>query len=184
MKPVEIISEKKFGLTLDRLAFELIENHNDFSNSAIIGLQPRGIYLAARLKEVLAQIRGNDDVQVGSLDITFFRDDFRRRETPVIPSATNLDFSVENKHVILVDDVFYTGRTVRSGLDAILTYGRPATVELLVLIERRFKSQLPLRPDYVGWSVDSLTTERVSVEWKETEGADSVKLFRSEEANG
>ena len=181
MEPVEIISEKQFKLTLNRLAFQLIENHNDFSDTVIIGLQPRGIYLAHRLQKRLADITNNSDIQTGSLDITFYRDDFRRREKPVIPSATNIDFIVENKNVVLVDDVFYTGRTVRSGLDAMLSFGRPGKVELLVLIERRFNAQLPLKPDYVGWSVDSISSETVSVEWEETDGKDSVKLYRSSE---
>lgn len=183
MESIEIISAKQFNLTLTRLAHQLIENHSDFSQTAIIGLQPRGIYVADRLGKVLKSIL-NKDVQVGSLDITFYRDDFRRRDKPIIPSATNLDFIIENKNVVLVDDVFFTGRTVRSGLDAMLAYGRPKKVELLCLVERRFNAQLPLKPNYIGWSVDSIKSERVSVEWKEIEGQDSVKLFRSDEQDG
>jgi pyrimidine operon attenuation protein/uracil phosphoribosyltransferase len=120
------------------------------------------------------------EIQCGNLDITFYRDDFRRREKPIIPSITNIDFSIENKRVILVDDVLYTGRTIRSGLDALLTFGRPSKVELLVLIDRRFSRDLPLQPDYVGKTVDTLISERVSVEWKETEGEDKVVLFTKE----
>jgi len=183
MEEIEIISEKQFNLTLNRLCFQLIENHSDFSQAVIIGLQPRGIYLAKRLSKALEK-NLNHSIQVGHLDITFYRDDFRRRDKPIIPSVTNLDFSIENKDVILVDDVFFTGRTVRSGLDAMLAYGRPRKVELLCLIERRFKAQLPLKPNYIGWSVDSIKSERVSVEWEEIEGKDCVKLFRSEENDG
>jgi pyrimidine operon attenuation protein/uracil phosphoribosyltransferase len=107
-------------------------------------------------------------------------DDFRRREKPMIPSITNIDFSIENKRVILVDDVLYTGRTIRSGLDALLTFGRPSKVELLVLIDRRYSRDLPIQADYIGKTVDTLISERVSVEWKETEGEDKVVLFTKE----
>jgi pyrimidine operon attenuation protein/uracil phosphoribosyltransferase len=120
------------------------------------------------------------EVQCGNLDITFYRDDFRRREKPMIPSITNIDFSIENKRVILVDDVLYTGRTIRSGLDALLTFGRPSKVELLALIDRRFSRDLPIQADYIGKTVDTLISERVSVEWKETEGEDKVVLFTKE----
>jgi pyrimidine operon attenuation protein/uracil phosphoribosyltransferase len=120
------------------------------------------------------------EIQCGNLDITFYRDDFRRREKPMIPSITNIDFSIENKRVILVDDVLYTGRTIRSGLDALLTFGRPSKVELLVLIDRRYSRDLPIQADYIGKTVDTQISERVSVEWKETEGADKVVLFTKE----
>ena len=116
----------------------------------------------------------------GNLDITFYRDDFRRRERPLIPSITNIDFSIENKKVVLIDDVLYTGRTIRSGLDALLTFGRPSKVELLVIIDRRFKRDLPIQADYIGKTVDTLVSERVSVEWQETEGEDKVVLFTKE----
>jgi pyrimidine operon attenuation protein/uracil phosphoribosyltransferase len=180
MKPVVIVNEKLFTLIINRLCFQLVENHNDFTSSVIIGLQPRGIYLANRLAGQLTTITGNKKIQCGALDVTFFRDDFRRRDTPLLPSATNINFSIENKKVILVDDVFYTGRTVRSGLDALLAFGRPQQVELLTLIERRFSRQLPLYPDYIGKSVDSIASQRVSVEWKETEGKDQIILYTTQ----
>jgi pyrimidine operon attenuation protein/uracil phosphoribosyltransferase len=180
MKPVVIVNEKLFTLIINRLCFQLVENHNDFTSSVIIGLQPRGIYLANRLAGQLTTITGNKKIQCGALDVTFFRDDFRRRDTPLLPSATNINFSIENKKVILVDDVFYTGRTVRSGLDALLAFGRPPQVELLTLIERRFSRQLPLYPDYIGKSVDSIASQRVSVEWKETEGKDQIILYTTQ----
>ena len=182
MKPIELLNSKQFSLTINRLCYQLIENHDNFENAVIIGLQPRGIFLAARLKQELEAIIGKE-VQCGALDITFYRDDFRRTDKPIIPSATNIDFSIENKTVILVDDVFYTGRTVRSGLDAMLSYGRPKKVELMALIERRFNAELPLEPNYIGKSVDSIDTERVLVEWKETEGEDKVLLYRTKEEN-
>ena len=177
-----ILNSKHFELTLNRLCYQLIETHNDFSNSVLIGLQPRGVNVVRRLKSKLEEILGKEIV-CGNLDITFYRDDFRRREVPLIPSATNIDFVIENKNVVLIDDVLYTGRTIRSGLDALLAFGRPSKVELLTLIDRRFKRDLPIQADYVGKTVDTLISERVSVEWNEIEGEDKVVLF-TPEANG
>lgn len=132
--------------------------------------------MLSRLKSQLESILKHP-VVCGNLDITFYRDDFRRRENPLIPSATNIDFVIENKKVVLVDDVLYTGRTIRAGLDALLAFGRPEKVELLTLIDRRFNRDLPIQPDYVGKTVDTLVSERVSVEWKEIEGEDKVVLY-------
>ncbi|MDX2361797.1 MAG: bifunctional pyr operon transcriptional regulator/uracil phosphoribosyltransferase PyrR [Crocinitomicaceae bacterium] len=177
-----ILNSKHFELTINRLCYQLIENHNDFSETVLIGLQPRGINVVTRVKERLEEILGKEIV-CGNLDITFYRDDFRRRETPLIPSATNIDFVIENKKVVLIDDVLYTGRTIRAGLDALLAFGRPSKVELLALIDRRFNRDLPIRADYVGKTVDTLVSERVSVEWEEIEGEDKVVLF-TPEGNG
>ncbi len=138
--------------------------------------------MLTRLKLQLESILGKA-VVCGNLDITFYRDDFRRRERSIIPSTTNIDFVIEGKQVVLIDDVLFTGRTIRSGLDALLAYGRPQKVELLALIDRRFNRDLPIQADYVGKSVDTLSSERVSVEWKEIEGEDKVVLF-TPEANG
>lgn len=138
--------------------------------------------MLTRLKLQLESILGKA-VVCGNLDITFYRDDFRRRERSIIPSTTNIDFVIEGKQVVLIDDVLFTGRTIRSGLDALLAYGRPEKVELLALIDRRFNRDLPIQADYVGKSVDTLSSERVSVEWKEIEGEDKVVLF-TPEANG
>jgi len=176
MEKQVILNSKHLELTLKRLSHELIESHNDFSDTVLVGLQPRGIYVVSQLKKQLEIILGKEIV-CGNLDITFFRDDFRRREKPLIPSITNIDFSLENKKVVLVDDVLYTGRTIRAGLDALLTFGRPSKVELLVLIDRRFRRDLPIQADYVGKMVDSLISERVSVEWKEIEGEDKIVLY-------
>lgn len=180
MKPVTILDSRQFSLTIKRLCFQLIENHEDFSNSVIIGLQPRGIYLADRIARELERILGTDNIRNGQLDITFYRDDFRRKEQPLSASPTNIDFLVEDQHVILVDDVLFTGRTIRSGLEALVDFGRPKTVELLVLIDRRFKRQIPVQPDYVGKWVDSIAEQRVQVEWNEVEGADRVLLYTKE----
>ncbi len=171
-----ILNAVQLDLTIQRLCYQLIENHNDFSSTVLIGLQPRGVNLLQRIQTRLNEVL-DKPIACGKLDITFYRDDFRRREKPIIPSVTNIDFVVENKKVILIDDVLYTGRTIRSGMDALLAYGRPERVELLVLIDRRFHRDLPIQADYVGKSVDTLNKERVSVEWQELEGEDKVILF-------
>ncbi len=181
MQPRLILNSKNFEITINRLCYQLIENHGDFSNSAIIGLQPRGIFLSHRIHKKLSEIFNNTSILSGNLDVTFFRDDFRRRETPLIPSSTQVDFLVENKKVILVDDVLYTGRTIRAGLDAILAFGRPAKVELLTLIDRRYSRHLPIEPNYVGVSVDAIASETVKVNWNEVEGEDQVWLLTSNE---
>lgn len=177
-----IVNSKEFKILIDRLCYQLIENHNHFENAVLIGLQPRGIHVVTRLKDRLETIM-QKKVTCGQLDITFYRDDFRRREKPLIPSVTNIDFAIENKNVILVDDVLYTGRTIRSGLDAMLAFGRPQTVELLAFVDRRFKRQLPIQADYVGKTVDTFVSERVSVEWQDIDGEDRVVLFTPNSEN-
>jgi len=172
-----ILDPIHFNLTIKRLCFELIENHDDFSQSVIIGLQPRGVFLANRLKKELENIIPGIQLKVGKLDITFYRDDFRRRDTPITANETEMNFIIENKKVILVDDVFYTGRSLRSGLDAMLAFGRPQKVEMLVLIERKYSRDYPLQPDYIGKSVDSLSSQRVEVYWEETAKKNLVKLY-------
>ncbi|POY35183.1 bifunctional pyr operon transcriptional regulator/uracil phosphoribosyltransferase PyrR [Solitalea longa] len=172
-----LLSSPKFDLTIKRLCYQLIENHNNFSNTVIIGLQPRGIYLANRIKEELSKILPKAHIDCGDLDITFFRDDFRRRESPLVPNATNINFIIEGKKVILVDDVLFTGRTIRAGMDAMLAYGRPKKVELLVLVDRRYSREIPIEPDYIGIQVDSIASQNVRVSWKETEGTDKIELI-------
>ena len=172
-----ILNPIQFHLTVTRLCHELIEKHDDFSQSAIIGLQPRGIFLVKRLVKELENILGKTEIPVGALDITFYRDDFRRRDTPIAANKTDISFIIEDKNVILVDDVFYTGRSVRAGLDAMLAYGRPKQVEMLTLIERKYSRHFRLQPDYIGRSVDSISSQRVEVEWEELNGKDLVKLY-------
>lgn len=179
MEKQVILDEQQVQLTMNRLAYQLIENHDDFSNTVLIGLQPRGIFVLERLKEILESVR-QEKIICGQLDITFYRDDFRRREKPLIPNVTNIDFTIEGKNVVLVDDVLYTGRTIRSGLDALMAFGRPLRVELMVLIDRRFQRDLPIQADYVGKAVDTLDSERVTVEWKNSEGMDKIVLYTPE----
>jgi pyrimidine operon attenuation protein/uracil phosphoribosyltransferase len=177
VNPVELLNSDQLSITITRLCHELVEKHGDFSQSAIVGLQPRGIYLANRIVKRLEEITGVENIRHGDMDITFHRDDFRRKSIPPTPSDTRMDFAVEGLKVVLVDDVLFTGRTIRAGLDALLAFGRPSTVELMVLIDRRFSRHLPVQPNYTGRTVDSIASERVEVEWVETEGADRVTLL-------
>ncbi len=179
MQPVTLLGPQAFGLTINRLCHQLIEDHGDLRNVALIGLQPRGVHVARRLRTELARILGAGHLAYGELDITFHRDDFRHRAVTAAPSATDITFSLDDRHVVLVDDVLYTGRSIRAGLDALLSFGRPAGVQLLVLVDRRFSRELPIQPDYVGKWVDSIAGQRVAVEWKETEGQDRILLTPS-----
>jgi pyrimidine operon attenuation protein/uracil phosphoribosyltransferase len=177
MQPRIILDSKKLDLTITRLCHQLIEQHKDFSRSCLIGVQPRGVMLADRIHRKLCSILKKDNIEYGKLDITFYRDDFRIKGKPMIADETSIDFSLENKNIVLVDDVLYTGRTIRSALDAMLDYGRPADVELVVLIDRRLHRHLPIQAKYVGRVIDSVTTEKVKVEWKETDGRDGVWIL-------
>lgn len=176
LNPV-LLDGQKFQITIQRLCRQLIENHNDFSNSVIIGIQPRGIYLAKRIAEELRKILPGKIIQQGDLDITFFRDDFRRRESPLVPNQTRIDFIVEGKKVILMDDVLWTGRTIRAAMDAMMAFGRPEKMELLVLVDRRYSRHIPVSADYTGIAVDSIASQRVVVSWKETDTEDKIVLI-------
>ncbi len=176
MNSKTLLNSKEIEIILNRLACQLIENHNDFSNTVLIGLQPRGIFLANRLKEILIKNYNIKNLKLGILDITFYRDDFRRREEPLEATNTDIDFLIENKNVILIDDVLFSGRSINSGLSAIQTFGRPKLVELLVLIDRRFSRHLPIQPNYKGRQVDVINQEKVKVCWKETHNKDAVYL--------
>jgi len=172
-----LLDGQKFQITIKRLCHQLIENHTDFSNTVLIGIQPRGSYFADRVQRELSQILNTDTIKKGNLDITFFRDDFRRKDGIVSANSNTINFIIEGKKVVLIDDVLWTGRTIRAAMDALLAYGRPAKVELMVLIDRRFSRQLPIEPDYIGQQVDSINSQQVRVSWKETEGEDKVILL-------
>jgi len=162
----QILDQNLLELTLNRLCQQLIENHNDFEHSVIIGLQPRGVFPAKKIASKLESILSKK-VPYGSLDITFYRDDFRRHEAPLIANTTELDFIIEDKKVVIIDDVLYTGRSVRAALDAMNAFGRPEKVELLVLVNRKYSRDLPIEPNYVGMSVNTMEHHRVRVEWQE-----------------
>lgn len=178
MKPATLLGSEAFSLTLARLCHQLIEDHGDLEDVALIGLQPRGVLLARRLRADLRSIIGRERLAYGELDITFHRDDFRHRAAAKAPNATVLDFNLDGRKVVLVDDVLFTGRSIRAGLDALLAFGRPAAVQLLVLVDRRFSRELPIAADYVGRWVDSIGDQRVTVQWREEDGQDRVLLHR------
>ncbi|NDC42691.1 MAG: bifunctional pyr operon transcriptional regulator/uracil phosphoribosyltransferase PyrR [Chitinophagia bacterium] len=174
-----LLTSTRLDITLRRLAHQLVEAHSDFSASAIIGIQPRGIYLSKRILELVSEITGNRAIHAGLLDITFYRDDVSSNLK--LPSQTDIRFNVDGMNVVLIDDVLYTGRTIRSAMDALIDFGRPAKVELLTLIDRRFSRELPVQPDYVGYSVDTILTQRVKVLWQEKDGRDEVILLDKDE---
>lgn len=174
-----LLNAKEINIILHRLACQLIEKHNDFSNTALIGLQPRGKFLADRLSQILKRDYHIEHVQLGHLDITFFRDDFRRGEKPLEANSTDINFIVENKNIVFIDDVLYTGRSIRAALTAIQSFGRPNEIELLTLIDRRFSRHLPIQPNYRGRQVDAINNEKVKVNWVENGGEDAVYLIKS-----
>lgn len=153
----------------------MLENHVYLQNTVIIGLQPRGIYLSDRIVQEISAQEPNLTITYGKLDITFYRDDIRKELH--VPNQTSINFSIDEKKVLLVDDVLYTGRTIRAALDAIMDFGRPEKVELMVLIDRRYSRQLPIQPDYTGKSIDSIITQKVKVLWEEKDGRDEVVLI-------
>jgi pyrimidine operon attenuation protein/uracil phosphoribosyltransferase len=177
MNKILLFDEKSLDITINRLCQQLIENHNDFHDSVLVGMQPRGVFFAERVKKKLDEIIGKA-IPLGYLDITFHRDDFRRREQPLIPNTTKMPFLVEKKKVILIDDVLFTGRTIRAALSVINEFGRPAKIELLVLVDRKYSRDLPIQPNYVGRSVNTIQSQRVQVEWKEQGAAkDNIWLI-------
>ena len=176
-----LLTSKEVNIILHRLACQLIENHLDFSNTILIGIQPRGKFLAQRLATLLEEEYQIKEIKLGFLDITFFRDDFRRGEKPLEANKTEINFIVEDKKVVFIDDVLYTGRSIRSALTAIQSFGRPSEIELLTLIDRRFSRHLPIQPDYRGRQVDAINNEKVVVKWKENDGEDLVLMEQKKE---
>jgi pyrimidine operon attenuation protein/uracil phosphoribosyltransferase len=171
-----LLNNSQLNITLQRLAHQLVENHLSFKDTVIIGIQPRGIFLSDRIAKMAKKISGNNKINYGKLDITFYRDDVQTRDIHV-PADTNIPFSIEGKNVVLIDDVLHTGRTIRSAMDALIDFGRPKKVELMVLIDRRFSRELPVQPDYVGQTVDTILTQKVIVYWNEKDRKDEVVLI-------
>jgi pyrimidine operon attenuation protein / uracil phosphoribosyltransferase len=170
-----ILTEQQLAITIKRLAHQVIENSMDSSELILIGLQPRGIFLSDQIVEEIKKELPADKIQYGKLDITFYRDDIRKELH--IANQTDIPFSIEGKKVVLIDDVLYTGRTIRAALDALLAFGRPEKVELCVLIDRRFSRQFPIQPDYVGKSIDSIISQKVKVFWKIRDGKEEVAIL-------
>ena len=175
-----LLNSTEIHIILHRLACQLIENHTNFSNTVLIGLQPRGIYLADRLAQILRKDYGIKSINSGDLDITFYRDDFRRRDEPLEANRTNLNFTIEDKNVVFIDDVLYSGRSINAALSAIQSFGRPKIIELLVLIDRRFSRHLPIQPNYIGRQIDAINNEKVLVNWKENDDKDVVYLIKND----
>ncbi|HSZ85082.1 MAG TPA: bifunctional pyr operon transcriptional regulator/uracil phosphoribosyltransferase PyrR [Puia sp.] len=168
-----ILSGQQLSFVIQRLSNQLLENHVNLENTVLIGIQPRGIFFSDR---IVAELKKQMSTQIsyGKLDITFYRDDVRQGLHTI--NQTNIPFSIENKNVILIDDVLYTGRTIRAALDALLDFGRPSKVELCILIDRKFSRELPIQADYVGKSIDSIISQKVKVFWKEKDDKEEVAL--------
>jgi pyrimidine operon attenuation protein / uracil phosphoribosyltransferase len=169
-----ILTEQQLSITIKRLAHQVLESHINLENTVLIGIQPRGVYLSDQIVEEIKKQVPQNKIQYGKLDITFYRDDLRNELH--VANQTNILFSIEGKNVILIDDVLYTGRTIRAALDALMDMGRPEKVELCVLIDRRFSRQLPIQPDYVGKSIDSIISQKVKVYWKKKDGKEEVVI--------
>ncbi len=171
MQKRQLFDSNHLEITIKRLCHQLLENHESFENTVILGLQPRGVYFAERISAELSKLL-NKSIIPGYLDTTFHRDDFRRRDEPLKPSRTKVPFLIEDKNVIIIDDVLYTGRTVRAAMDAMTTFGRPSKVELLVLIDRMYSRDIPVEANYVGMKVNTLHSQRILVELKDEERKD------------
>ncbi len=169
-----ILTEQQVALSIKRLAHQILENHLELKDTVLIGMQPRGIYVSDRIADELKKLTDPQKIAYGKLDITFYRDDVRKEIK--FANKTDIPFSIENKNVVIIDDVLWTGRTIRAALDALLDFGRPAKVELCVLIDRRFSRELPIHADYVGRTIDTFPSQKVMVRWKENHGVDEVVL--------
>jgi pyrimidine operon attenuation protein/uracil phosphoribosyltransferase len=182
--PKTLLDGEAVSRTLSRIAHELIERNDDLGQVALVGIHTRGVPLARRLRALVRE-RSGHEVDLGSVDITFHRDDVlvRGRGAPLhaqpVVKGTALDFPLEGKTVVLVDDVLFTGRTIRAAIDALLEYGRPARVQLAVLVDRGHR-ELPIRPDYVGKNLPTARTERVHVQLLEIDKVDRVLLVEGD----
>ncbi len=176
-----ILENKRFELTIERLCHQLIEVYDRFDNTCIIGVQPRGVLLADRIYNRLTSILKLKNIEYGKLDITFYRDDFRTRAKPLSADPIEMNFLVEDKKVILIDDVLYSGRTIQAAMTALNHYGRPKQVELVALVDRRFNRDLPIQSDYTGVVVDAVDEAYVEVQWKEESGNDKIILYAKKE---
>ena len=174
----QILNNKQIDIIIRRLCHQLIENHQDFSNTVIVSLLPRGQQVANKIINKLEEVTGNK-ISRGELDISFYRDDLRRNTEPIVPHKMNMDVSVDSKQVVIIDDVLYTGRSVRSAIDALMPFGRPKSIELLVLIDRRLSRHLPIQPDYVGKVIDSIDSEKVIVTIDEEDENDNIIILKS-----
>ncbi|MDZ5470724.1 bifunctional pyr operon transcriptional regulator/uracil phosphoribosyltransferase PyrR [Bacillus sp. 31A1R] len=174
-----VLDEQAIRRALTRIAHEIIEKNKGIEGCVIVGIRTRGIYLAERLAQRIEQIEGKK-VSVGELDITLYRDDLTKKTADHEPlvKGSNIAKDITNQKVILVDDVLYTGRTVRAALDALIDIGRPASIQLAVLIDRGHR-ELPIRADYVGKNIPTSSSEKIVVELEEEDGVDQVSIFEN-----
>jgi pyrimidine operon attenuation protein/uracil phosphoribosyltransferase len=175
----QVLDDAALDRALTRIAHEILERNGGAKDLTFVGLRTRGITLAQRLAVKIAQIDGTT-VPVGTLDITLYRDDLDMRGVPVI-RGTDIPFSIKNKTVILVDDVLFTGRTIRAALDALIDLGRPRSIQLAILVDRGHR-ELPIRPDYVGKNLPTSRRESVAVRLRDHDGEDRVVIEEPEEA--
>jgi pyrimidine operon attenuation protein/uracil phosphoribosyltransferase len=175
-KTKTLLKKAQFQLTIDRLCHQLIENYDNFENTCLVGIQEGGVLMGNRIHSRLLEILALPTIEYGKLDITFYRDDFRTRTDPLKANTNEMNFMIEGKKVILLDDVLYTGRSVHAAMTALQHYGRPENVELMVMVDRRFNRHLPIQPDYVGLTIDSFDESYVKVEWAGINGKDRIRL--------
>jgi pyrimidine operon attenuation protein / uracil phosphoribosyltransferase len=168
-----LLNAKQVDLAIQRLAHQILEENPKADDTVFIGIQPRGTFFSNRVVPILEKLYGVP-VDYGQMDITFYRDDIGRKLH--LPDQTIIDFTIDKRNVVIIDDVLYTGRTIRSAMDALIDFGRPAKVELCVLIDRRFSRELPIQPDFTGKTIDTIFSQRVTVKWKENDGVDEVLL--------
>lgn len=169
-----VLSEDDINRILTRMAYEIMEIHKGIKNLALVGIQTRGVYLAKRLKSKIKEIEGEKPL-IGELDINLYRDDWTQIGHSPVVKPTEINFTVEDRKIILVDDVLYTGRTVRAAMDALMDFGRPSKIELAVLIDRGHR-ELPIQANYVGRAIETLHSETVNVMLSEHDGEDRVVI--------
>jgi pyrimidine operon attenuation protein/uracil phosphoribosyltransferase len=172
-----VLDEQAIGRALTRIAHQIIEKNKGIEDCVLVGIRTRGIYIAKRLALKIVQIEGSP-IQVGELDITLYRDDLTKKtesQEPLV-KGSDIPFDISDKKVVLVDDVLYTGRTVRAGLDALMDLGRPASIQLAVLVDRGHR-ELPIRADYVGKNIPTSSNEKIVVELLEVDKVDQVSIY-------
>jgi len=176
-----LMDAERVARALTRMAHEIVERNRDLRDLALVGIRTRGVPLAARLRANLREITGQD-LPVGALDITLYRDDLMRQAVAPQPLVrrTEIPFSIDDRKILLVDDVLYTGRTVRAGLDALIDFGRPKAIQLVVLVDRGHR-ELPIKADYVGKNVPTSARESIRVRLQETDGQDLVLIDKEDE---
>ena len=178
-KSREILNKKQIDIIFERLCHELIENHDDFENTVLVSLMPRGRNIGRKIHKKLEKII-DKKIHYGELDSYFYRDDLRIKSQPIVPHKMSMNVTVDDMKVVLIDDVLYTGRSVRSAIDAIMPFGRPKTIELLVLINRRLTRELPIEPNYVGKEVDSIDSEKVVVSMDVKDNVKNILILKSQ----